>query len=81
MESGEQGEAAAEGIVPEEELEHGGLLVPPGPPVRVGHGELVEVREERGDAVPDGPLHDPACAGGRRRHVLPALLLCSSSSC
>lgn len=43
VQTSEQREAAAERIVPEEELEHGGLLVPAGPPVRVRHGELVQV--------------------------------------
>lgn len=45
VQSSEQREAAAERIVPEEELEHGGLLVPAGPPVCVRHGELVQVRQ------------------------------------
>lgn len=71
MQTGEQREAAAERIVPEEELEGGGLLVATGPPVRVGHGELVHVGEQRRDSLPDGPLHGPACVAGRRCHVTP----------
>lgn len=70
MQPGEQREAAAERVVPEEELEGGGLLVPPGPPVRVGHGELVHVGEQRRDPLPERPLHEPACAAGRSCHVL-----------
>ena len=74
VQSGEQREAAAERVVPEEELEHGGLLVPAGPPVRVGHGELVQVGEQRGGPLPDRPLHNPACAAGRRCHVIQVLV-------
>ncbi len=70
----EQREAAAERIIPEEELEHGGLLVPAGSPVRVRHGELVQVRKQRGDPLPDRPLHSPACVSGRRCHVIQALV-------
>lgn len=75
MQPGEQREAAAERIVPEEELEHGGLLVPAGPPVCVRHGELVQVRQQRGDPFPDRPLHKPACVAGRRCHVIQAVVL------
>ena len=75
VQPGEQREAAAERVVPEEQLEHGGLLVPAGPPVRVRHGELVQVRQQRGDPLPDRPLHGPACAAGRRCHVTQDLLL------
>lgn len=74
MQSSEQREAAAERVVPEEELEHGGLLVPAGPPVRVGHGELVQVGEQRGGPLPDRPLHNPACAAWRRCHVIQVLV-------
>lgn len=74
VQSGEKREAAAERIVPEEELEHGGLLVPAGPPVRVRHGELVQIREQRGGPVPDRPLHNPACVTRRRCHVIQALV-------
>lgn len=72
VQPGEQREAAAERVVPEEELEGGVLLVPAGPPVRVGHGELVQVGEQRRDALPDRPLHgpDPARGAGRRCHVI-----------
>lgn len=69
MQPREQREAAAERVVPEEELEHGGLLVPPGPPVRVRHGELVQVGEQRGDPLPNRALHGRARVAGRRRHV------------
>lgn len=41
VQTGEQREAAAERIVPEEELEYGVFLMPSGPPVRVRHRELV----------------------------------------
>lgn len=74
LQSSEQREAAAERIVPEEELEHGGLLVSAGAPVRVRHGELVQVRQQRGDPLPDRPLHDPASVAGRRCHVIQALV-------
>lgn len=77
MQSCEQREAAAEWIVPEEELEHGGLLVSAGPPVSVRHGELVQVRQQRGDSLPDRPLQNPACFAGRRCHV--SLVLASGS--
>lgn len=69
---GEQREASAERVVPEEELEHGGLLVPPGPPVCVRHGDLVQVGEQRGDPLPDRALREPACVAGRRCHVIEA---------
>lgn len=67
--AGEQREAAVERVVPEEELEHGRLLVPAGAPVRVRHGELVQVRQERGDPVPDRPLQSLACVWAQRCHV------------
>lgn len=73
VQAGEQREAAVERIVPEEELEHGGLLVPTGAPVRVRHGELVQVRQQRRDPVPDRPLHSFACVSARRCHVTQAL--------
>lgn len=69
----EQREAAVERIVPEKELEHGGLLVAAGPPVGVRHGELVQVGEERGDPGPDRPLHNLARVPGRRCHATSAL--------
>lgn len=74
VQSSEQREAAPERIVSKEELEHGWLLVSAGPPVRVRHGELVQVRQQRGDPLPDRPLHNPACVAGRRCHVPQALV-------
>lgn len=76
MHPGEQREASAERIVPEEEIEHGVLVVATGPPVRIRHGELVQVGEQRGNPLPDTPLHNPAAraAAGRRCHVLPGLM-------
>lgn len=72
VQAGEQREAAAERVVPEEELEDGGLLVAAGPPVGVGHGELVEVGEQRGDPRAHGALQKPARVAARRCHVLAA---------
>lgn len=72
VQAGEQREAAAERVVPEEELEDCGLLVAAGPPVGVGHGELVEVGEQRGDPRAHGALQKPARVAARRCHVLAA---------
>lgn len=68
MQAGEEREAAAERVVPEEELEDGGLPVPAGAPVGVGHGELVKVRQQWRDPVPDGPLQSLACVPARSCH-------------
>ncbi len=46
VESGGDGVAASEGILAEEEVEHGFALAEPGLPVPVGHGELVQVGEQ-----------------------------------
>lgn len=73
VQAGKQREAAVERIVSEEELEHGGLLVPAGAPVRVRHGELIQVRQQRRDPVPDRPLHSLACVSARLCHVTQAL--------
>lgn len=68
VQTGEEREASAERVVPEEELEDGGLPVPTGAPVGVGHGELVEVRQQWRDPVPDGPLQSLACVPARSCH-------------
>lgn len=66
MQPREQREAASERVLPEEQLEHGGLLVAPGLPVSVSHGEVVQVCEQRGQPSPQALLrrrcarcHDP----------------------
>lgn len=68
VQAGEEREAAAERVVSEEELEDGGLPVPAGAPVGVGHGELVEVRQQWRDPVPNGPLYSFACVPARSCH-------------
>ena len=40
------GEPAAEGVVAEEEVKHGFLVAVARLPVAVGHGELVEIRQQ-----------------------------------
>lgn len=69
VQPGEQREAAVERVVPEEELEHGGLLRSAGSPVRVRHGEVVQVGQEWRDPVSEGPLCYPTRVCGRRCHV------------
>lgn len=70
VQSAEQREAAAERVLPEEELEHGGLLGTAGPPVRVRHGELVQVGQEWRNPASEGPPHYRTRVCGRRCHVL-----------
>lgn len=70
VQAGEQREAAAERVLPEEELEDGGLLRPAGSPVRVGHGELVQVGQERRNPASGGPLQDLTRVCGRCCHLL-----------
>ena len=69
MQPGEKGETAVEGVAPEKELENGRLVVSARPPVGVSHGELVEVGEQRGDPLPNRPLHGRTCLTRRRCHV------------
>lgn len=53
---------------------HGALLMLPGLPIGVGHGELVEIREQWGDhrvrRAVDDPTRVPARAVRRRRRLL-----------
>lgn len=73
VQPGEQREAAAERVLPEEQLEHGRLLVPAGSPVRVRHCEVVQVGQERRDPASERALRERACVCGRRCHVLQEL--------
>ena len=49
VEAGKDRELAAEGILPKVELEDAFHFVSIVPPVRIGHGDLVKVRQERAD--------------------------------
>lgn len=73
VQPGEQREAAAERVLPEEQLEHGRLPVPARSPVRVRHCEVVQVGQERRDPVSERALRERARVCGRRCHVLQEL--------
>mmetsp|Transcript_17892 Transcript_17892/g.51270 ORF Transcript_17892/g.51270 Transcript_17892/m.51270 type:complete len:280 (+) Transcript_17892:1126-1965(+) len=49
VQAGQDGVLPAERILPEEQLEHRRVGVPAGLPVRVGHGQLIQVGEKRSD--------------------------------